>query len=48
MQDGWTPLHFAADKGHVQVAELLLAKGADIEAKDKVGATPFGDGSSGY
>ena len=48
MQDGRTPLHFAASMGDVQVAELLLAKGADIEAKDKVGATPFGDGSSGY
>jgi cytohesin len=34
-----TPLHFAANNGHRQAAELLLAKGADIEARDKKGDT---------
>ena len=53
MQKGCTPLHRAVVNDNVQMAELLLAKGADIEAKgadmeDEVGATPFGDGSSGY
>ena len=41
MQVGWTPLHVAAKKGHLQVVELLVAKGADVEAKDKVGAVAF-------
>jgi ankyrin repeat protein len=36
-----TPLHFAADKGHRQAAELLLAAGADGMARDKNGDTPL-------
>jgi ankyrin repeat protein len=31
--DGFTPLHLAAFFGHVDVAELLLDRGADIEAR---------------
>jgi ankyrin repeat protein len=30
--DGWTPLHLAAFFGHVPVATLLLARGANINA----------------
>jgi ankyrin repeat protein len=37
--DGQTPLHFAYR--HKDVAELLLAKGADVNAKDKNGTTPL-------
>ena len=33
---GWTPLHSAATK---EIAELLIAKGADVNAKDKIGGT---------
>ena len=29
-----TPLHVAAENGHAEIIELLLAKGADIEARD--------------
>ena len=35
-QDGWTPLHVASLKGRVEVVAALLAKGADVKAKDKV------------
>jgi ankyrin repeat protein len=31
---GVTPLHFAARRGHVDVAELLLAYGADVKDPD--------------
>ena len=36
MQDGWTPLHFAAYGGAVQVARELLALGARPRTADKV------------
>jgi ankyrin repeat protein/predicted TIM-barrel fold metal-dependent hydrolase len=38
---GCTPLHCAARHGHKQVAELLIAKGADVNAKDTRGRTPI-------
>ena len=28
-----TPMHFASDYGHLQIVQLLLKAGADIEAK---------------
>ena len=31
-KDGYTPLHGAAQFGHKEVAELLIAKGADVNA----------------
>ena len=34
-----TPLHEAARKGHKEIAELLLAKGADVNAKNAYGET---------
>ena len=37
-QDGKTALHFAAMNGHVAAMELLLAHGADPNAKDRVRA----------
>ena len=36
-----TALHFAAFAGHDEVVELLLARGADAEAKDAYGQTPL-------
>ena len=33
--DGWTPLHQAADNGQVSEVKELLAKGAEVNAKDK-------------
>ncbi len=35
------PLHLAVAKGHKEIAELLIAKGADVNAKDEDGETPL-------
>jgi ankyrin repeat protein len=34
---GNTPLHLAADRGHIEVARTLLGAGADRQAKVSVG-----------
>ena len=36
-----TPLHCACKKGHLQVVEYLISKGADIEATNEDGWTPL-------
>ena len=36
MQGKSTPLHVAADKGHIVVVQLLLAAGSDANAQDIV------------
>ncbi len=38
---GWTPLHIAAGMGNLKVAGLLLTKGANVNIRDKHGATPL-------
>ncbi len=35
-EDGWTPLHIASEKGHIEIVYELLEKGANIEATDNV------------
>jgi ankyrin repeat protein len=43
----WTPLHLAARNGHKEVVELLIAAGAEVNAKTgadvnaKTGTTPL-------
>ena len=37
---GFAPLHYAADGGYKEIVELLLAKGADVNQRDKIGKTP--------
>jgi ankyrin repeat protein len=40
---GATPLHYATLNGHREIVELLLERGADINARDdQFGATPSG------
>jgi len=38
---GWTPLHMAAYNGYRDVAELLVADGADVNARDNHNWTPL-------
>jgi len=40
-ENGMTPLFGAAFNGHKEVAELLIAAGADVNAKDVDGETPL-------
>ena len=43
VDDEWsmTPLFFAANEGHVQVAEFLISAGADVNAKNMFDRTPL-------
>ena len=38
---GVTPLHYAAGNGHKEIAELFIAKDADVNAKTTGGKTPL-------
>lgn len=40
-REGWTPLHYAASGPDPQVVELLLARGAPIDARSPNGTTPL-------
>ena len=35
-QDKWTPLHYAAWDGHVEVVTVLLEQGVNVELEDQV------------
>lgn len=39
--DDYTALHYAVMKGHKGIVELLLAQGADVNAKSRSGYTPL-------
>ncbi|CAK7324209.1 unnamed protein product [Dovyalis caffra] len=39
--EGRTPLHWAVDRGHLNIVEALVGKNADINAKDNEGQTPL-------
>jgi ankyrin repeat protein len=38
---GWTPLHYAATKGHLDIMNLLLEHSAYIDAESPNGSTPL-------
>jgi hypothetical protein len=38
---GWTPLHYAATKGHVEIIRMLLDESAYIDAESPNGTTPL-------
>jgi ankyrin repeat protein len=38
---GWTPLHKAAEKGHLKIVNLLLEHAIDKNPADKAGNTPL-------
>ena len=41
MKDELTPLHSATAEGYKEIAELLIAEGANVNAKDSNGKTPL-------
>ena len=44
VKGGWlggTPLHYAVGEAHNEIAKLLIAKGANVNAKDERGKTPL-------
>jgi ankyrin repeat protein len=40
-EGNWTPLHWAASEGLVDVVKLLISAGADVHASDNKGETPL-------
>lgn len=40
-KEGWTPLAWAASKGNIQLAQLLLGRGAEVDGRNRWGCTPL-------
>mgnify|MGYP002526415306 CR=1 FL=1 len=41
-EDGWTPLHAAAESGTPDSIQALIDAGADVNARDNIGWTQIG------
>ena len=46
--DGWSALHYASNKGHLDAVTFLLNRGLSVNIQDKDGATPLIRASSPY
>ena len=40
-KDNRSPLHWASQEGHAEIARCLVKAGADVESKDNLGFTPL-------
>jgi ankyrin repeat protein len=40
-EDGWTALHEACCSGHAELIQLLLSRGANVNARCRDSATPL-------
>jgi ankyrin repeat protein len=40
-QAGWTPLHYAATKGHIEMMRLMIDNSAYLDAESPNGTTPL-------
>ena len=40
-KEGWTPLHYAATKGHLDIVEYLISKEVDVDALNPGDTTPL-------
>ncbi|KAK6921944.1 Ankyrin repeat [Dillenia turbinata] len=40
-EEGWVPLHSAASIGNLEIVEILISRGAEVDAVDKAGQTPL-------
>jgi uncharacterized protein len=38
---GWTPLHFAAQMNQLEIAQILISRGASVDAQDCNGNSPL-------
>lgn len=40
-RDGWSAIHWAAEEGHEQIVDMLLERGADVNAASSYGTSPL-------
>lgn len=40
LEKGWTPLHYAATEGNIELINRLISAGADVNAQTSAGVTP--------
>ncbi len=38
---GWTPLHYACTRGHLNIAQFLITNGANVNSRSLNGSTPL-------